>query len=759
MRTSFLMAAGLAALSQAAWAGEAEPDAGVAELVVVGSRGAPRLATETAAPVDVLSGAEVAARGYNDLTKVLEFLSPSFNYPRSSSGPSVAGARPATLRGLSPDQTLVLVNGHRRHASSIITFNNGAYRGAVPVDYNTLPITAIGRVEILRDGAAAQYGSDAIAGVVNIVLKGDAEGGQASVQYGETERGDGQTTIVTARQGFRLGQGGFLTVTGEVRDRGDTNAAQIDPRYGRVTSTFGDPQTTDIDLTANAELPLGDDLKLYGFATYARRDSEMSPLFRAPTVAPAFYPNGFLPRVNLDLRDVGANVGATGTLAGWTWDLSETYGYSKGDYRVGTSVNTSLGAASPTRFYGGGARYSQNLVNLTVDRAFEVAAGAHLAAGAEYRRETYRLVRGDQASYTLAGAQGFPGFNPPTPVDVSRHAVSAFVDGELSLVQGLDLGLAGRYEDYSDFGSETTGKASVFWRPHDLIALRATASTGLRAPSLQQQYFSTVTSQNNAGQLQNVGTFAVNDPISIALGSSPLKAESSTSYAGGVVLTPGHGVTLSVDVFQVDIDDRIALSENLQGAAVAAILKANGVTNAAVARFFTNAADTRTKGWEATLRWDRRLSADARLAVTVGYGAFDTDVRRQATNPVLPASPLLGAGSIDLTADGQPRNKLVLNSELAWRDWRFIADLTRFGAHRATSPLGGANQVMDGRTSIDLSAAYRFRDRYTVMAGVLNAADKMPDRLIGEATGRPFSEFDPLGVNGREYYLRLTAEF
>lgn len=753
------MAAGLAALGQPAWAEGSESEAGVAELVVVGSRGAPRLATETAAPVDVLSGAEVAARGYNDLTKVLEFLSPSFNYPRSSSGPSVAGARPATLRGLSPDQTLVLVNGHRRHASSIITFNNGAYRGAVPVDYNTLPVTAIGRVEILRDGAAAQYGSDAIAGVVNIVLRDDAEGGQASVQYGETERGDGKTTIVTGRQGFRLGEGGFLTMTGEVRDRGDTNAAEVDPRYGRVTSTFGDPQTTDIDLTVNAELPLTGEVKLYGFATYARRDSEMSPLFRAPTVAPAFYPRGFLPRVNLDLRDVGANLGATGTLAGWTWDLSETYGHSKGDYRVGTSVNTSLGAASPTRFHGGGARYSQNLVNLTADRPFDVAAGAHLAAGAEYRRETYRLVRGDPASYALAGAQGFPGFNPPTPVDVGRHAVSAFVDGELSLVKGLDLGLAGRHEDYSDFGSKTTGKASVFWRPRDLVAFRATASTGIRAPSLQQQYFSTVTSQNNAGQLQNVGTFAVNDPISIALGSSPLKAETSVSYAGGVVLTPGQGLTLSVDVFQVDIDDRIALSENLQGPAVAAILRANGVTNAAVARFFTNAADTRTRGWEATLRWDRRLTADARLGVTVGYGAFDTDVRRQATNPVLPASPLLGAGSIDLTADGQPRNKLVVNTELAWRGWRLVADVTRFGAHRATSPLGGANQVMDGRTSIDLSAAYRFRDRYTVMAGVLNAADKYPDRLIGEATGRPFSEFDPLGVNGREYYLRLTAEF
>ena len=308
-------------------------------VVVVGSRGEPRLATETSAPVDVLSGEDLAARGYNDLTKVLEFLSPSFNYPRTSSGPSVAGARPATLRGLGPDQVLVLINGHRRHSSSIITFNNGAYRGSVPIDFNTIPITAIERIEILRDGAAAQYGSDAIAGVINVILKGRPEGSLASVQYGETERGEGETTIAAGSHGFSLGKGGFLTVSGEYRDRGSTNAAEVDPRFGRVTSTLGDPATTDTDLVLNAELPLAGDSVLYGFVTGAHRDSEMSPLFRAPTVAPSFYPNGFLPIVNLELVDIGANVGGRGTIGDWSWDLSDTYGYSKGDYRASNTVN------------------------------------------------------------------------------------------------------------------------------------------------------------------------------------------------------------------------------------------------------------------------------------------------------------------------------------------------------------------------------------------------------------------------------------
>lgn len=751
-----LGAAGFAVFSGPAWAQSSNGEEG--QIVVIGSRGAPRLATETAAPVDVLSGEELAARGYNDLSKVLQFLSPSFNYPRSSSGPSVAGARPATLRGLSPDQVLVLINGHRRHASSIVTFNNGAYRGSVPIDYSTIPVSAIERVEILRDGAAAQYGSDAIAGVINIVLRGDAEGSLASAQYGQTERGDGETVIFAGRQGLPLGEGGFLTVSGEFRDRGDTNAAEIDPRVGRVSSTFGDPQTSDLDLTLNAEAPLMQGAVAYGFVTAAHRDAESSPLFRLPTVAPSIYPLGFLPIINLDLDDVGANLGVRGEAGDWHWDLSETFGYSSADYSVSNTTNTSLGAASPTNFYGGGARYQQNIVNLTLDRSFEILAGAHFASGLEYRAEAYELISGNPLSYALAGAQGFPGFNPPIPVDVDRNAISAFVDGEISLVDGLDIGLAARYENYSDFGDEVTGKASIFWRPTDILALRATASTGIRAPSLQQQYFSTVTSQLNAGVLQNVGTFAVADPIAIALGSSPLRAESSVNYSAGIVLTPFDSLSLAIDAYHIEIEDRIALSENLQGSAVRAILLANGVTNAAVARFFTNAADTTSNGFEATLRWHTSLGDNADLALTLGYGAFDTDVDQLGANPVLPQIPLLGATSIGLMADGQPKYKTLVNAELNWADWRFVMDVSQFGSHLYPSPIGGVERV-EGATTLDLSATYQATEALSVMLGVLNATDEYPDRLTGEATGRPYSEFDPVGVNGREFFVRLALSY
>ncbi len=760
MRKTWMMGMALAALATPAAAQEAvEQETGeVSTLVVVGSRGAPRLVTDSPAPVDVWTGEALAARGFNDLTKVLAFLSPSFNYPRASSSPSSVGARPATLRGLGPDQVLVLIDGHRRHASASINFNNGVGRGTVPVDYNMIPIAAVERIEVLRDGAAAQYGSDAIAGVINIVLKAEARGGLAQIQAGVADDGEGETIIMAGRKGFALGQDGFLTVSGEVRDRGATNAAEIDPRFGRVTSTLGDPDTTDAQMVANAEIAIAGGYRAYGFLTAGQRASAMSPLFRAPNVAPNFYPQGFLPVVDLDLTDVGAAIGVRGQVGGWDLDLSDTYGYSRADYSVANSVNTSLGAASPTEFDGGGARYSQNLVNLTLGRDFALAAGAHVSAGLEHRREAYELVAGDMASRTLAGAQGFPGFNPPVPVDVSRTAYSAFVDTEIALVDGLDLGLAARFEDYSDFGQETTGKASLFWRPVPLVAFRASASTGFRAPSLQQQYFSTVTSQLlPTGQISNVGNFAVTDPVSLALGASPLRPETSVNYAAGLVLTPAAGLSLSLDAYRIEIEDRIALSENIQGPQVSAILLANGITNASVARFFTNAADTVSEGYEITAAWRGRFGTDGRFALTLGYGMFDTDVDALQVNPVLPQIALLGSASIGVLADAQPRSKALANAEAGWGGWTLALDLADFGAYRTPTAVG--DQVLNGATTADISVSYAPNDVLTLTFGVLNATDEYPARLAGDTTGRPYSEADPVGFNGREYFLRAAARF
>ena len=424
-------------------------------VIIVGTRAEARSAADSLSPVDLLQGSDVETAGFNDLSKSLQFLLPAVNYPRSATAFSSTGTRGITLRGLTPDQTLVLVNGKRRHASAVMNTNNTIGRGTVPVDMNTIPASAIKRVEILRDGAASQYGSDAIGGVINIVLKDDSEATHGAFQYGQTERGDGETYIASVSQGFTIGQTGNVTLTAEYRDRAFTNSANIDPRFGRVTQKVGDPEQQDLNLVANWSLPVVRGGELYGFATYADRDTQTNPLFRTPAVAPSVYPDGFLPDIGIDLEDAGGALGYIYTLSGWTLDVSDTFGYSAADFSVDHTVNTSLiGMQAPlqTSFYSGGTEYSQNILNLTAIRKLDILAGTNLALGAEHRHENYKLLAGEPNSYEGAGAQGLPGFSPPGPVDEGRDAVSLFADLEADITAFLSLAGAIRYEDYSDFG-------------------------------------------------------------------------------------------------------------------------------------------------------------------------------------------------------------------------------------------------------------------------------------------------------------------
>lgn len=749
------------ALAAAALAGPAlaqEEQAPEGDIIVVGTRATARLADESPSPVDVFDAEDLQARGLNDLNRTLQFLAPSFNYPRTATGPSGANTRAATLRGLAPDQVLVLVNGKRWHLSSVLNFNNVVGRGSVPIDLGAIPVSAIARVEILRDGAAAQYGSDAIAGVINITLRSGA-GGFASAQSGITERGDGRAVVFAANTGVRVAGDGFVNFTTEIRDRGATNRAGTDSRYGRVTSEQGDPESRDVAFALNASVPMGA-IDLYADAIYDRRRSTSPAQYRAPTIAPAIYPRGFVPHVRVHLDDAGGSAGIRGELGGWGFDLSDTVGLSDADFGVADTVNTSLGAASPTAFRAGGARYFQNVVNLDVRRRFDLLAGLNLAFGAEHRAETFEIVPGEPGSYIGAGAQGFPGYNPPVPVDESRHAWGVYGDVELSPVAGLDLGGAVRHERYSDFGTATTWKTSLFFKPFDPIAFRATASTGFRAPSLQQQYFSTVTSQSSAGQLVNIGTFAVSDPVAVALGASPLREERSRNLSGGLVLKPFAGLTISADLFRIEIDDRIALSETLSGAAVTAILRAAGITNASQARFFTNALDTRTEGFEITADWTRRFGT-VRTNLAASYSKVDTKVDRLAVNPVVPSLPLLGGAALQLLTVAQPEDKLTVAGRVEAGSVSVNADLVRFGKFTTTSVL--TPQTYGAATTLDLAVEVRAGDTMRFALGVLNATDAFPDktneRALTQGGGLLYPEAGAIGTNGREFYARATVEF
>lgn len=733
-------------------------ETGEADILVVGTRASGRLVEESPSPVDVFDSDDLQARGLTDLNRTLQYLAPSFNYPRTATGPSGANTRAATLRGLAPDQVLVLVNGKRWHLSSVLNFNNVVGRGSVPVDLGAIPVSAIERIEILRDGAAAQYGSDAIAGVINITLRSSAKGGFASVQSGITEKGDGRTLIAAVNHGFAIGDGA-LNLTAELRDRGTTNRAGVDSRYGRITSEQGDPRSLDLNLAGSFRLPIGA-VELYAQGIYDHRRSTSPAQYRAPTIAPTFYPQGFVPHIRVDLDDAGGSVGVSGDLGAWRFDLSDTVGLSDATFNVFDTVNTSLGAASPRAFAGGGARYFQNVANLDVSRKIDFASGLNLAAGVEHRYETFKLRRGGPGSYVGAGAQGFPGYNPPIPVDESRHALSVYADLELSPIQGLNLGAAVRHERYSDFGDATTGKLSFFYKPAEVIAFRATVSTGFRAPSLQQQYFSTVTSQSSGGVLVNIGTFAVSDPVAVALGAAPLREERSRNLSGGLVLKPFKGLVLSADVFHIEIDDRIALSETLSGPAVTAILKAAGITNASQARFFTNALDTTTKGFEITADWTQRFGG-IRANVTASYAHVETKVGRLAVNRVIPSLPLLGGPALQLLTVAQPEEKLTLAARIDAGDFRLGADLVRFGAFTTTSVL--TPQTYGAVTSIDLTAELKVDERFRFGIGILNLTDAYPDKTaergLTQGGGLLYPEAGAIGTNGREFFARATLIF
>ncbi|HEX5723814.1 MAG TPA: TonB-dependent receptor, partial [Longimicrobiaceae bacterium] len=500
----------------------AEAAQALAGLVAVGTRRPDRTATDAPVPVDVLTAADIQATGLTETAQIIQRLAPSVNFPRATVADGTDHVRPATLRGLAPDQVLVLVNGKRRHQSALVNVNGTVGRGSTAVDLNAIPASAIERIEILRDGAAAQYGSDAIAGVVNLVLK---SGGiaEALATAGQTTEGDGRVLQAAATVGRDLGENGFVNVSAEFRDRENTNRSLPDTRQqyfagdprnnerALVNHRQGDSDSRDVGAFVNAALPVGAAVEVYGFGGISRRDGEAAGFFRrandARTVR-AIHPDGFLPLISTDIVDGSGVLGARGNLAGFRWDLSGVYGRNTFDFNVLNSNNVSMGANSPTDFFAGTLRFDQTTVNLDVSRALELGLpeAVNVAFGAEYRRDGYGIEEGELASYTdggvlvldgpqagqlaAVGAQVFPGFRPSDAKDVSRHNWAGYVDVEITPVQGLLLNVAGRYEDYSDFGSTSDGKLAARFEPVPGFALRGAVGTGFRAPSLGQSYFS-----------------------------------------------------------------------------------------------------------------------------------------------------------------------------------------------------------------------------------------------------------------------------
>jgi iron complex outermembrane receptor protein len=761
----YLLFAGGCLVATGARAQEALPrgEAAAEEIVVTGTRASGRTALRSSAPVDVVDAEAIESTGYPDLSRALNFLQPSINFARAATTASAANTRPITLRGLSPDQTLVLVNGKRRHANAVLNVNNSIGRGSAGVDLDTIPDSAIERIEVLRDGAAAQYGSDAIAGVVNIILKSNTHGGTAELLGGITEAGDGENGRVSASIGLPLGSEGHVTLTALARHQQPTNRALVDQRYDRITYRIGDPKASIGSAAIDAAYALGD-AEIYAFGTLTRKISNNGAGFRVPNFS-VLYPNGFLPIIEPRIWDVGATVGVRGTLGRLRADLSQTYGDNRADFRVFDTANVSLGAASPTRFDSGGVTYQQHVTDLTLSMPLDgVLAGGNIAAGGQYRHESYAIRPGEPDAYFGLGADGFAGFNPRNPTDAGRDAYAGFLDVELRPVEPLLLGGAARYDHYDDFGGKATWRATARFEAARGVALRGTLGTGFKAPSLQQQYFSAVQGATSAGVLVTVGTLPVADPAARALGASALKPERSRNATFGVVFGPFDGFSFTADYFHIRIRDRIALSEQLGGGAVAAVLRANGITGFSQVRFFTNAVDTTTKGVEVTARWQGSLGSDTRLSLAAGYGWFDNMLETLRPNPALPALPLLSTKSILFLTEAQPRAKGTFQASLTTGSLDLGLNFTAFGTY-TSAPLV-ATQVFGGKESLDVSAGYRLGERFRIGVGVQNLLDARPDGINDQAsaiaaTGGSFptGEETPLGLNGRSYYARLSAQF
>ena len=785
----------------------------VNEVVVTGTRVADRSRLDTLAPVDVLAVETLEKQGNLELAQSLSTAVPSLNFPRPAISDGTDSIRPATLRGLAPDQTLVLVNSKRRHQTALVNVNNTIGRGSAAVDLNAIPLAAIERVEVLRDGASAQYGSDAIAGVVNIQLREAREGGEATLTFGtyetdvDTARGsrsenDGDTLVASIWNGFPIADTGFLTVSAEYRDRDPTSRGDIDTRaganlLGTVPSRYGDPDTEDSTFYLNTGIPLNDKAQLYGWVGYQQRDGEAAAFPRLINdnqgrVSPLL-PNGFVPVITTDIDDVALGLGTRGTLGKWDFDVSAVYGLNEIDYGVENTANASLGAASPTSFDAGGLEYDQLTVSAGLVRLFEVGASKiplNVALGVEARRETYSINAGQPESFiqgtvltpmgnppnqTLGlaprGAQGFPGFQDRDERDEDREAYGAYVDVEAQFTEKFLASAAARAEDYSDFGSALTGKLSARYNFTENFAVRSTVSTGFKAPALQQSFFSSVQTSFIGGVPFEIGTFPVDSRPAIALGAQDLDEEESVNYSVGFVVRAGN-FEATLDAYRIDIDDRIVLSENLNTGAVdqpdiSGILAPFGVRGG---RFFLNGVDTETEGLDLVLR-QKFATEVGRFDITAFANYNNTDVTKvpQAVASLTSRPVLFGRINVNTFEDGTPDVKAGLGT-----DWSYAVRFGSIGANLKATYYGEvieptAPTTVNGVTTmdidlgehvlLDLSLRAKVGEKLNITLGVDNLTDEYPDKTpagLNPQAALAYSRYSPFGFNGRFVYGRAS---
>jgi iron complex outermembrane receptor protein len=806
-----LSGASAVAIAAGLWSGfavQAQAQATAAEeveaVIVTGTARRDLTVLSSPTPIDVVGAATLEKTGQVSLTQALRTAVPSASFAQTG---GIIGARLAnsvSLRGLPAGNTLVLVNGKRRNPTSKVSTGNEWSRGSQPVDVNDIPIEAVARVEVLRDGASAQYGSDAIAGVVNIILRGNDKGGYAQATWGQFYEGDGASRDVSGWYTVPLGSRGFLNLTTHLHNNGTTDRDNRDirtyyfagdPREATANKDFGfygNPLSRSIVSSLNGEFELADKLTAYATATGVYRTSINKYFIRpaADNNVRALYPNGTMTDVKYASRNYDGVAGLrydAGSLG--SFDFSIEYGHGRQSSSMYNSLNATYGTASQRNFFLGA--YNQEQLNIQLDYLKDVAVGwssnpVTVSAAAGYRHEKFYITAGEPASYNNGGvlildgpnagrrpppgAADFGGLTPDDATNVGRDVYFGFVGLEQKLTDQLQVGGAVRFEDFSDFGSKATGKFSARYDFLPSFGIRGAVSTGYHAPTTGQMGASSTTllwiQPTTGPQFLGISAFyPAANRVARALGAKDLKPETSVNLSAGFVARPLPGLSIELDAYQIKIDDVILPSDSLTGAGLAAKLAPFGITDVSAVRFFVNQADVTAKGVDVVIRY--RWDWD-------GVGAFDlslagntnaSKIRRILPNPPELAGTglvLVGRVSQGYLTRWSPKDKFTASLRYTRGPFEVGFNAVRYGKYRNTAGNAVNDQVFSPQWVANLSLSYSFWHQTKVTVGANNLFDSYPDAPYAQNRFNGFNNYDlqaPEGGNGGYYYVSLSKRF
>lgn len=763
-----------------------------ADVIVVGNRASEaRTNVDLPVPVDVLTAKEITKTGQTELGQMIHFTAPSFNSTKHAISNVTSYVDPATLRGLGPDQTLVLINGKRRHQSSALNVNNVVGRGSVGTDLNAIPTAAIERVEILRDGAAAQYGSDAIAGIVNIVLKKNPRGGVVTGNYGITNKGDGATYDLGVNFGLPVGKrDGFLNLTAQGHHNDPTdrsgdytgrvynsnqatdNALVAQNGFNRHVTKYGTARNTMGQFFYNGEVALGEQWRLYSFGGYSRKDMTAYGFFRNPSnkarAVLSLFPNGYNPVFPATVQDVASTVGLRRkTTGGWSLDFSLGGGQNIIKTYANHTVNPSYGSASPTDFYTGTSKFGQALADVNISKSFQVSGLKSLSFsyGGEFRVENYQLLAGDEASWkkgpvTLnnpdVGSSGREGIAAVNAVSRTRNNVGVYVDVLSDITDKFLVGVAGRFENYSDFGANLSGKISTRYKFTDLFSVRGSLNRGFRAPSMHQLYYSNYADAqwltlNGVFDSYPIAHLRNDNPYVQALGVGKLKAETTLDYNLGFTAQLTPDLVFTADAYQIDIANRVVISGQLDATKPALAPVFNGSGYAQV-QFFSNALDTRTRGLDVVASYRKKTDRDQEVGLNLAMALNSTRVVGEVRSPASLSNlgvPLVDRVMIGLIEVAQPRSKFIGSANYRYKKIEGLVRATRFGEVTAIQTVAELDQTFSAKTITDASLTYSFTPRVGLTLGANNIFNVYPDEIA----------FPSLTASGQTPYTRFTSQF